>query len=114
MLDINSLWVLLVIGSGAGGMLSSVVGYYGSDEQFNGRKFVAGVIRGFFAGTLALFTFINSAGTIVIGNEEFSLTQLLQSIPSLAVILAILAGYTGDSITNKFSKMLYSSKPENR
>lgn len=114
MLDQNTIWAIIVTGSGLGGMLSAIVGYYGSGETFDPKKFTAGIIRGFFGGILSLIVLLTSNSTLVIdGLGELTFIQLLQDVPVLAITLAVLTGYTSDSITNKFSGMIGSRKSYN-
>lgn len=113
MIDANMLWASIVVGAGLGGMLSSIVGYYGSNELFSPRKFAAAIIRGFFSGLITIIALVTSTGTITIdGLGELTFVQLLQEVPIMAIVIAILAGYTGDSITNKFSKMVSSTNAQ--
>lgn len=112
--DPNLLWAIIGIGSGLGGMLSALVGYYGSDEQFSPRKFAAGIIRGFFTGVLSFIAFLSSNQTISVDGMDFTFMQLLQEIPSLAILIAVLAGYAGDSIGNKLSGMIGAKRSESK
>ena len=114
MIDANMLWASIVVGAGLGGMLSSIVGYYGSNEPFSPRKFAAAIIRGFFSGLITVIALVTSTGTITVnGLGELTFVQLLQEVPVIAIVISVLAGYTGDSITNKFSKMVSTNAQQN-
>ncbi|MEM1970916.1 MAG: hypothetical protein QXM92_00435 [Candidatus Anstonellales archaeon] len=106
---VTDIWAIAAIGAGLGGMLSAIVGYYGSssNEPFSSRKFAAGIIRGFIGGMLVFMTMVLPQNTaLIIGGSSYTFSELLEQLPSLALLLAILSGYVGDSIMNKISNMV--------